>query len=236
MVRRRPRPQAASKESPISTASGTPAGWAEWRALGAELSTPAGVHAPSPFSALLASSMGDCAGRTVVDAGSGAGLISIAALAAGAAEVLAIDLDPAAIEASRENVRRVLGAEDYARFSTRILDFSELGAVAGDLLAANPPQRPTEILAGVESDQRHLHEGGGSHGLDTIRLLLRYARTSVVRTTAAGVLDIDAARHDLPQWDRPVRVTEEILPMHRSWRPLTGPSAAVGVWDFASVR
>jgi hypothetical protein len=40
------------------------------------------------------------------------------------------------------------------------------------LLVVNPPRRPASILEAVEPDQRHLHEGGGPDGLETLRLVL----------------------------------------------------------------
>ena len=44
-----------------------------------------------------------CRGRTVVDFGAGSGVVSVAAALAGAARVIACDLDPHALDASRVN-------------------------------------------------------------------------------------------------------------------------------------
>src|SRR5262249_26926271 len=48
----------------------------------------------------------DLAGKTVVDYGCGSGVLAIAALKLGAAAALAIDIDPQALVATRENAAR----------------------------------------------------------------------------------------------------------------------------------
>lgn len=48
----------------------------------------------------------DLTGKTVVDFGCGSGILAIAALKLGAEKVIAIDIDPQALEASEENARR----------------------------------------------------------------------------------------------------------------------------------
>ncbi|MCO8276788.1 50S ribosomal protein L11 methyltransferase [Actinoplanes sp. TRM 88003] len=201
--------------------------WRSWFAFGSVLPLAPGVHAPSRFSALLAAALDDCAGRTVIDAGCGAGLITIAALRAGADRVVAIDIDPVAVELTRANVARTIGGVSSARLQTRQLDFRELSRIDADLLAVNPPQRPQSILKSVEPDQRHLHEGGGPDGLDTLRLVLDHTAAAVVRTTAADILP----SHNL-EGRTCRRVLTATLPMHRAWHPLTGPAAPVSVWDL----
>jgi methylase of polypeptide subunit release factors len=204
--------------------------WHSWFVLGASLPVAPGVHAPSRFSALLAAAMGDCVGGTVVDAGCGAGLITIAALRAGADHVLAIDADPAAVELTRANVARTIADLSPARLTARQLDFRELARFDADLLAVNPPQRPASILESVEPDQRHLHEGGGPDGLDTLRLILRHTTAATVRTTAADVLPI----HKVEGRTRR-RVLTATVPMHPAWHRLTGPQAPVSVWDLRAI-
>lgn len=53
----------------------------------------------------------DLEGKTVVDFGCGSGILSLAALKLGAKEVIGIDIDPQALQASRENAKRN-GVED----------------------------------------------------------------------------------------------------------------------------
>jgi hypothetical protein len=68
-----------------------------WWALGARLAVSDGVHRPSRFSAALSAHLPTVTGAHVVDVGCGAGLVSVAALARGAAHVIAMDRDPAAM-------------------------------------------------------------------------------------------------------------------------------------------
>lgn len=206
------------------------ADWREWLELGTRLSLCAGVHAPSAFSALLSSTMSSCAGLTVIDAGSGAGLVTIAALLGGATQVIAIDNDPAALRVTAHNVAEVLGPAGTDRLTTLELDFADLGGVSADLLAVNPPQRPARILSAVEPDQRHLHEGGGEDGLHTLRLVLAHATTATVRTTAAGALAI--ADLQTERWAAPTLVTRQLLPLHPAWAELDEAADQVGVWEF----
>ncbi|WP_276281651.1 METTL5 family protein [Halorussus caseinilyticus] len=55
----------------------------------------------------LASVQGDIAGRTVVDLGTGTGMLALGAAFRGPARVLALDRDPAALAQARENERAV---------------------------------------------------------------------------------------------------------------------------------
>jgi ribosomal protein L11 methyltransferase len=48
----------------------------------------------------------DLAGKTVIDFGCGSGILAIAALKLGAAKAIGIDIDPQAIQASRDNAQR----------------------------------------------------------------------------------------------------------------------------------
>ncbi|PIJ48128.1 ribosomal protein L11 methyltransferase [Erwinia sp. OLTSP20] len=48
----------------------------------------------------------DLAGKTIIDFGCGSGILAIAALKLGAAQAIGIDIDPQAIQASRDNAQR----------------------------------------------------------------------------------------------------------------------------------
>jgi putative methylase len=65
--------------------------------------TPAGVAAEVVY---FATAKGDIAGRTVVDLGCGNGVLAIAASLLGAARVVGVDSDSAAIEVARRNAER----------------------------------------------------------------------------------------------------------------------------------
>ncbi len=206
-------------------------GWEKWHEYGQALDTGEGVHRPSEFSALLASTLTDTAGLTVVDAGCGAGLICLAALTAGARHVIAMDRDPAALEVTAGNVQRLLGDDGRRRLSLWQADFSQLGVMSADVLAVNPPQRPESILGAVEISERHLHTGGGRDGLDSLRLVLAGSAAAEVRTTAAPALPISEATAE-DRWHCPTRVAAATLPLHPAWGE-PGNEGEVGVWAFA---
>jgi putative methylase len=62
----------------------------------------------------LAAVQGDFAGRTVVDLGTGTGMLALGAAVHGPARVLALDRDPDALAQARENERRVADAGSSA--------------------------------------------------------------------------------------------------------------------------
>jgi methylase of polypeptide subunit release factors len=206
-----------------------------WVGIGRELKTDAGVHRPSRFSALLASAMGDCAGQVVVDAGCGAGLVAIAALASGAAHVVAQDYDPACLADTAHNVEAVLGAEARQRLSLWEADWRQIAPLTADVLAVNPPQRPAVLLPDVDEEVLHLHEGGGADGLAGLRMVLGHAATARVRTTAASVLGIPERASELcgQTWASPSVVASAVLPLDPAWRRLRPELAdTVDVWEF----
>ncbi len=71
----------------------------------------------------------DLTGKTVVDFGCGSGILGIAALKLGAARVIGIDIDPQAIQASRDNAER--------------------NGVAGQLELYLPADQPQDVEADV---------------------------------------------------------------------------------------
>ena len=76
----------------------------------------------------------DVAGRTVLDIGTGSGVLAIAAAKLGAAPVRAIDNDPDAIESARENIAR----NDVSRVvDADVRDFTEGALPPADVVTAN---------------------------------------------------------------------------------------------------
>ena len=72
--------------------------------------------------------------RTVIDAGTGSGVLAIVAAKLGAAFVSAIDVDPDAVENARENIaRNGVGASVEAH----VRDLTEPGSTAADVVTAN---------------------------------------------------------------------------------------------------
>lgn len=76
----------------------------------------------------------DVAGRTVLDAGTGSGVLAIAAARLGASRVYAVDTDPAAVRAAAENVR-INRVEDVV--ACRLTDVRVDALPTVDLVLAN---------------------------------------------------------------------------------------------------
>jgi release factor glutamine methyltransferase len=137
-----------------------------------ELECPPEVHVPGPASLALARYLFSVRDKSVLDLGCGTGLFAVAAAKLGAREVVATDLDPAAVLCARRNAER-----NGARLD--VLQGSLFEPVAGrtfDLVVSNPPQTPWPgapkgtKLAGddglhyfeplLEQLPRHLEPGG----------------------------------------------------------------------------
>jgi HemK-related putative methylase len=107
------------------------------RAAGLDLVVPPTVFHPRLFvsSELLAGVVDDLSldGRRVADAGTGSGILALAAARAGATSVLAVDVNPAAARAARTNAAR----NGYA---------DRVHALCGDLLSAVSPDARFDIV------------------------------------------------------------------------------------------
>jgi ribosomal protein L11 methyltransferase len=92
----------------------------------------------------------DLAGRTVLDVGTGSGVLALVARALGAGAVRAVDDDPDAIESARDNLA-LNGGGDGIELS--VGDFRELHARAFDVVVANLTggllAGSAEVLAGA---------------------------------------------------------------------------------------
>ncbi|MFR9702765.1 50S ribosomal protein L11 methyltransferase [Aeromonas sanarellii] len=95
----------------------------------------------------------DLAGKTVVDFGCGSGILGIAALKLGAARVIGIDIDPQAIQASRDNAERNGVADQIELY----LPADQPQDVEADVVVAN-------ILAGPLRELAPLIAGHGKPG------------------------------------------------------------------------
>lgn len=95
----------------------------------------------------------DLAGKTVVDFGCGSGILGIAALKLGAARVIGIDIDPQAIQASRDNAMRNGVADQIELY----LPTDQPQDVEADVVVAN-------ILAGPLRELAPLIAGHGKAG------------------------------------------------------------------------
>ena len=85
----------------------------------------------------------DLAGKTVVDFGCGSGILGIAALKLGAARVIGIDIDPQAIQASRDNAERNGVSERLELY----LPKDQPEAMKADVVVANILAGPLRELA-----------------------------------------------------------------------------------------
>ncbi len=90
-------------------------------------------------------------GRRVLDYGCGSGILAIGAARFGAAEVVAVDIDPAAVAATRLNA-----AANHVALEAGL---PELAAGAFDLVLANILATPLKVLAPLLC--AHVREGGG---------------------------------------------------------------------------
>ena len=91
--------------------------------------------------------------NTVLDIGTGTGILSIAALKLGAVQATAFDIDPLATEATLENAAKNNVAEKLNVFTGQL---SDLGPGTFDLLLANVNK--TEILKILPSITSFMHE------------------------------------------------------------------------------
>jgi ribosomal protein L11 methyltransferase len=92
----------------------------------------------------------DLSGLTVLDVGTGSGVLALAALALGASSVLAVDDDPDAIESARENLALNGGPPGL---ELRVADFRGLPENTFDVVVANLTggllARSADVLAGM---------------------------------------------------------------------------------------
>ena len=149
------------------------------------------------------------AGRRVVDVGCGGGLVSLAALRAGAADVLALDLDPLALTATRLNGDlNQVPAHLLRTAPADVLDLA--GAADGDPLLAELLAADV-VLAGDLFFERVLAAG-------MLRLLRRAASAGcTVLTGDPGRAYLPAAVFDeLAAYDVPVSPALEDAPVRRT--------------------
>jgi len=128
------------------------------------LSHDPGVHAPDPFAPALARAIRLRSAAAALDLGCGAGFYALDLARRGASPVVATDLDPAAVRATRGNARR-LGL----RIETAVGDlFAPVGGRRFDVIVANLPQCPSR-------SPLPLARWGGPDGLRHLRRLARAA-------------------------------------------------------------
>lgn len=103
----------------------------------------------------------DLAGKTVIDFGCGSGILAIAALKLGAAKAIGIDIDPQAIQASRDNAQRNGVSERLSLY----LPHEQPDNLSADVVVANILAGPLRELAPLISV---LPVAGGHLGLSGV--------------------------------------------------------------------
>lgn len=103
----------------------------------------------------------DLQGKTVIDFGCGSGILAIAALKLGAARAIGIDIDPQAIQASRDNAQR----NGVAQYLELYLPKDQPPNLSADVVVANILAGPLRELSPLISD---LPKSSGLLGLSGI--------------------------------------------------------------------
>ncbi|ORM66042.1 50S ribosomal protein L11 methyltransferase [Pantoea rwandensis] len=103
----------------------------------------------------------DLQGKTVIDFGCGSGILAIAALKLGAAQAIGIDIDPQAIQASRDNAERNGVSERLSLY----LPHQQPENLLADVVVANILAGPLRELAPLISV---LPKAGGHLGLSGV--------------------------------------------------------------------
>lgn len=102
----------------------------------------------------------DIKGRTVIDYGCGSGILAIAALKLGAGKVIGIDIDPQAIQASRDNAVRNAVSENFELY---LVD-ERPAELQADLVVANilagPLRELAPLLSTLVKDHGHIALSG----------------------------------------------------------------------------
>ncbi len=137
------------------------------------LETPEGVHVPTASSAQLAKHIDVRPGDCVLDLGCGSGILSIAAAKLGARLVMAADLNPDALDATRGNALKNGVQEKVATLASPWYDGLEEntlrmhGIRQFDVIIATPPQTPGPMVFGPKY--------GGPHGIDKFLTIIKGA-------------------------------------------------------------
>jgi len=100
------------------------------------------VHEATPYSLFLAEHIPDMRGQTVVDLGTGSGILSIVARLQGAACVYVLDINPEAVAIARENAARNGVEEGFVSLPSGSTMLPLPEGIAVDYILCNPAQLP----------------------------------------------------------------------------------------------
>ena len=124
-----------------------------------------GVLPPTPYSLFLADKIPEMPGRTVVDVGTGSGILGIVASLQGAARVYVLDINPEAIAVAMENAERNAVQEGFVPVPTDRTMLPLPSGASIDVVICNPAQLPLPESAEVDDpfyagrDGRQMIEG-----------------------------------------------------------------------------
>lgn len=169
---------------------------------------PEGVHAPPASSVELARHMDVHPGENVLDLGCGGGLFSIAAAKARAAQVVATDIVPTAVESALKNAL-INNVPDTVsgRVGSWYEPLDSSFKKHFDMIIANPPQTP-----GLRPFGPHY---GGRKGLDHLSIVIQHAPRYLRKNTGRLLLllislaDVQTALHDLKQRFKKVSIIDK---------------------------
>ncbi len=100
------------------------------------------VHAATPYSLFLAAHIPEMPGQTVVDLGTGSGVLGIVARLQGAARVYVLDINPEAVAIAMENAARNGVQEGFVPLPTGSTMLPLPEGVMVDHIICNPAQLP----------------------------------------------------------------------------------------------
>jgi methylase of polypeptide subunit release factors len=137
------------------------------------------VGPPTPYTLLLAESIPNLAGLTVVDIGTGSGILGIVASLQGAARVYVLDTNPAAIAAAMDNAERNGVRERFLHLPIGDTIIPLPSGETVDVVISNPAQLP---LPKTEANSPYY---AGSDGRGMIEEVIR---DTPARLSASGRL------------------------------------------------
>ena len=190
-----------------------------------------GVHTPSPFTQALISALPRVDGLSVIDAGCGAGSVTVALLRRGAAHVSAWDIVPAAIDDTLENVRPPLGSgPPRPPISARSTTSPTCRPTCWSRIHRSDPDAVWEHLP---ADARGIGAGGedGLEKLETILASTTAPRviTSITTLTAPDLTPV-AQRHGFA---RATVLADDPIAHDPIWRHAGSlADARVRVWEL----
>ena len=139
-------------------------------------------HHETTTSCLAALQALDLAGASVFDVGTGTGVLALAAKALGAGRVLAVDVDPLAVEAAAENARLNAIAIEVAEGSASSAAGAQFDVVIANIDTATLGSLAAELVAAIRPGGRFVGSGVSNERIDE----------AVAALGAAG-LAVDAA-------------------------------------------